>query len=114
MTLNIQQFRQRLQDDMGQLVLAIREAQDVAATVVLDQTSVGRVSRMDAMQQQAMAQALRERMQISHRRMQAALDRIDAGTFGVCCQCEDALDSKQLEADPAAVFCRACIADRRA
>lgn len=109
---DFQSVRQRLLDEIAQLDAALQEAHSSAATVVLDQTSVGRVSRMDAMQQQAMAQVLLERMQVSRRRLQAAVDRIDAGRYAICCQCEQALDAEQLERDPAAVFCRACIAER--
>ncbi|MBA3058489.1 MAG: molecular chaperone DnaK [Gammaproteobacteria bacterium] len=105
-------FRQRLLDEITRLDISMREAQGAMATVVLDQTSVGRIARMDALQQQAMAKALHERMQVSHRRLRAALNRINAETFGICCQCDDELDSQQLNKDPAAVFCLACIAEK--
>lgn len=114
MPCNFEYFRQRLLDEIAQLDISMQEAQGAMATVVLDQTSVGRVARMDAMQQQAMAQALHERMQVSHRRLQAALDRIDARSFGICCQCEEELDAQQLIRDPATVICLACIAEKSA
>lgn len=112
MQCDFEYFRQRLLDEIAQLDVSMQEAQGAMSTVVLDQTSVGRVARMDAMQQQAMAQALHERMKVSHRRLQAALNRINAKTFGICCQCEEELDSQQLSKDPAAVFCLACIAEK--
>lgn len=112
MQCNFEYFRERLLDEIARLNISMQEAQGAMATVELDQTSVGRVARMDAMQQQAMAQALHERMQVSHRRLQAALDRINAQTYGVCCQCEEELDAQQLKRDPATVLCLACIAER--
>ena len=67
--LDIEHFRNKL--------LAAREAiLDVAdtrnasaATVMLDQSSVGRLSRMDALQQQAMAQNNRQRAELELRRI---------------------------------------------
>lgn len=77
-------------------------------TVMLDQTSVGRLSRMDAMQQQAMAQGLKDRAQRNQRRLKAALDRIQAGVFGLCCRCGDPVTRERLTADPATPFCGDC------
>jgi DnaK suppressor protein len=77
-------------------------------TVMLDQTSVGRLSRMDAMQQQAMAQGLKDRAQRNQRRQQAALDRMQAGVFGLCCRCGDPVTHERLAADPATPFCGDC------
>ena len=77
-------------------------------TVTLDQTCVGRLSRMDALQQQAMASGLKDRTLRNEKRLQAALDRILSGTFGLCCQCRDPISRWRLTADPAAPFCADC------
>lgn len=50
------------------------------------------------------------------RRIDAALARIDAGRFGLCCQCHEPLDAAWLAADPATPFCQICaeeIAEKR-
>ena len=52
--------------------------------VALDQQSVGRLSRVDAMQRQAMAFASQARRQHEARMITAALGRIAAGDFGYC------------------------------
>lgn len=83
-------------------------ARENAATVILDQSSVGRISRMDAMQQQAMASFQRERMLIQQRRLSAALERKEAGTLGMCCQCELPIPLDRLLNDPATPFCADC------
>lgn len=51
-----------------------------AATVELDQTTRGRLSRTDAMQQQAMAAGLAARLSTEIRKTEAALDRIADGS----------------------------------
>ena len=100
-------------------LLAVRaeiEEQDQAtqadrAPVELDQTSVGRLSRMDALQVQAMAQAGRKRRSIELKRIDAALKRIEAGEFGACVRCGDDIPPARLEIDPAILVCMNCIAD---
>ena len=105
-------FRERLNADLRQLLEGIAQAQAAAGTVALDQSSVGRVSRMDAMQQQAMAIGLQERLAVQKRKLEAALERIESGSYGMCCQCQAEMDAERLEADPAAVFCAACATER--
>ena len=83
-------------------------ARENAATVTLDQSSVGRLSRMDAMQQQAMASVQRERLLVQQRRLTAAIQRKDAGTLGTCCQCELTIPIERLMSDPATPFCTDC------
>lgn len=70
-------FRKLLEQQSAESRDAIQAAD--TGTVMLDQTSVGRLSRMDAMQQQAMAKGLKERTQRNQIRLQAALDRMQAG-----------------------------------
>ena len=78
------------------------------ATVVLDQQSVGRLSRMDAMQQQAMANATHQRRLQEKSRLQAALQRITAGEFGYCADCGDDIPDARLDLNPAVQLCIGC------
>ncbi|MFN2309046.1 MAG: TraR/DksA family transcriptional regulator [Gammaproteobacteria bacterium] len=78
------------------------------ATVVLDQSSVGRLSRMDALQQQAMAQDGRRRAEEMLRRIAAALRRCEDGRYGTCLSCDEPIDPRRLELDPTATLCIAC------
>jgi DnaK suppressor protein len=101
---------------MRRRLLALRdELRSVAATgeasaavVELDQSKVGRLSRMDAMQAQAMAQASVQRREAQLRRIAAALRRIDDGEYGYCQECAEAIDPRRLEIDPTASLCIAC------
>lgn len=78
------------------------------ATVTLDQQSVGRLSRMDAMQRQAMAQATARRRQGRDARITAALARIDNGEFGYCQDCGEEIGLKRLTLDPTLPNCVSC------
>jgi DnaK suppressor protein len=77
-------------------------------TVTLDQQSVGRLSRMDAMQQQAMAKANQTRRDQMKTRITAALSRLDEGEFGYCLNCGDDIASKRLDFDPTVPTCLSC------
>lgn len=105
-------FEKRLRVELDTVVAALVQAADSAATVELDQSSVGRVSRIDAIQQQAMAIGFQNRLQLRKRKLEAALNRIAAERFGLCCECQDELEMERLEADPATVFCAACASHR--
>jgi len=65
-------------------------------------------------QQKAMTKLMHERLVTRGRQVEAALARIESGTYGLCCQCEAELDAPRLEADPAVVFCASCEAERDA
>ncbi len=79
-----------------------------AAVVELDQSRVGRLSRMDAMQAQAMAQASLQRHRLGLRKVSAALQRIEDGVYGNCLDCDRPIDPRRLEIDPTASLCIEC------
>jgi DnaK suppressor protein len=79
-----------------------------AAVVELDQTKVGRLSRMDAMQAQAMAQASEQRREQTLRQIDAAIKRIDDDEYGYCLQCDEPINPKRLEFDPTVTLCIEC------
>jgi len=89
------------------------EESGAAATAVveLDQTKVGRLSRMDAMQAQAMAQASARRREQTLRRIEAALQRLDNDEFGYCLECGESINIKRLEFDPTVELCIDCASE---
>lgn len=78
------------------------------APVELDQNKVGRLSRMDAIQVQAMAEAIEKRRQFELKRIETALGRLNQGEYGYCLTCGDEIELKRLELDPAASQCTGC------
>lgn len=73
--------------------------------VELDQTRVGRLSRMDALQVQAMAQEEARRRAFEIEKIDAALKRMDTGDYGFCVVCGECLPIERLEVDPTATTC---------
>ena len=78
------------------------------APVELDQQRVGRLSRMDALQGQAMAQETARRRAVGLQRIDAALARLDAGTYGYCARCDEPVEPARLALDPATPLCMEC------
>lgn len=96
-----------------QAELAALQAQSSGTTadrapVVLDQQSVGRLSRMDAMQGQQMAAAMEERRRQRINRIRQALRRLEGDDFGFCDDCGAFIGEGRLAADPIARRCISC------
>jgi len=83
-------------------------ANDAQSIVKLDQQSVGRLSRMDAIQQQAMALAVQQRRTNAKARIVAALARLDNDEFGYCINCGDEIGLNRLTVDPTIHSCMMC------
>jgi len=79
-----------------------------SAVVELDQSKVGRLSRMDALQSQAMSQEAGRRRELQMRAISAALLRLENGAYGDCRECEAPIAPKRLALDPTAVLCIEC------
>jgi len=103
-------------DDIRARLLALQQeleadaaaGEDAAGTVELDQSRVGRLSRMDAMQAQAMAQATDRRRESQLRGVKAALTRLEEGSYGLCLSCDQPINEKRLAIDPTATLCIDC------
>jgi len=101
-------LEQRLLDQQAELLGIADLIDSSAVSVKLDQSAIGRVSRVDAMQQQAMALASQERQDEHLRRIKSALARIDDGEFGDCLQCLNEIPMARLEIDPSIELCLDC------
>ncbi len=109
--LNVQEqqhFRQALLTLQEDLRTVEHSGNEAAQPVELDQTTVGRVSRMDALQAQAMAKESHQRRAILLQRIAASLQRLDQGTFGICLRCGEGISAKRLEFDPTTPVCVEC------
>jgi len=103
-------MKHRLKERRNELLSLKKSSRDSQAPVELDQTRMGRLSRMDAMQMQAMAQATAGRRAQEVQRIEQALKRIDEGDYGYCVGCDELIPAKRLELDPAIPTCVACAA----
>jgi len=103
-----EKIRQRLLQYQQDLRDQKENGAAAAKVVELDQTSVGRLSRMDALQGQAMSQEQGRRREIGLQKVAAALRRLDEGEFGYCVTCGQPIAEKRLEMDPAVALCIDC------
>lgn len=76
--------------------------------VELDQTRVGRLSRMDALQDQAMQIETDRRRQLELKKIEAALLRLAEGDYGYCVSCGEEIAVRRLELDPTTPVCIDC------
>lgn len=106
--LDLEQITRKLKAMREALLSESADSEDSRATVTLDQQSVGRLSRMDALQGQAMAKAEEERRQLMVRRIDAALTRLEREDFGECIECGEWISAKRLEWDPTVLKCIDC------
>ena len=101
-------FREKLLEQKTALLDLKETGQDAARTVELDQSRVGRLSRMDAMQAQAMSRETGRRRRAKLRQVDAALQRITDGTFGSCHECGEPISDGRLRFDPTVLLCIDC------
>lgn len=104
----LEAFEKRLREELIETVRLIDESREYRAPVELDQQSVGRLSRMDAIQSQAMAQDITRRRQHRTIAIEQAISRIRDGEFGYCAECGEAIAVRRLEVDPTFVACVRC------
>jgi len=105
---DLQQFESQLQKLKTELLEAGETSQQAEKVVELDQSRVGRLSRMDAMQAQAMSLETGRRRRQHIVDIDAALERIKAGDYGYCFECDEIINPKRLEADPTIRLCIRC------
>ena len=97
-----------IRNEMDQLKHLSEATKDSRAPVKLDQQSVGRLSRMDAMQQQSMELATEERRQSRLAALAAALRRVKSGDYGYCLKCDGKIAAGRLAVDLAVTLCIDC------
>ena len=105
-------LRARLEARLAELADLTDASAESRRPVELDQVAVGRLSRMDAMQMQAMAKASERRRAQEATRIRAALARMAEGEYGYCAKCGEPIAPKRLEIDPTVPTCISCASGR--
>ncbi|WP_223670896.1 TraR/DksA family transcriptional regulator [Kangiella shandongensis] len=101
-------YKEELQRLEAELMEYLGLTSESSQTVELDQARQGRVSRGDAMQQQAMVNASHVRDQKHLKAVRRALKRIDSDDYGFCLGCGENIDDKRLEIAPETELCLDC------
>ncbi len=104
----VAQLRAQLVTRQRELSELLENAGESTGPVTLDQQAVGRVSRIDAIQQQQMAIANQQQASDMLKRTELSLRRIDEGEYGSCLQCGEPIAYARLQAQPFANLCIDC------
>jgi len=107
-------YRTRLGADLAQQLEAIAGLLAATGKVAHDVSPDMRQARIDAMAQQVNTRDQLEKFNLRRRKVEAALARVDAGAYGLCCECHANIAAARLDADPAEVFCQECADEREA
>ena len=105
----LDELRSELQRQLGRLEKSMKVTAEALRPVELDQTAVGRLSRMDSLQNQSLSRGLREREIVRHSQIREALGRFDSGTYGVCTVCARSIPFDRLFVFPEAPECADCV-----
>jgi DnaK suppressor protein len=106
--IDLDMVREALLGELREIERLDRESAEAREIVQLDQTCVGRLSRVDALQRQALAQGAQRRRQQRRQRIQLALTRLDGEDFGYCEKCGEPIPENRLELDWTARTCIRC------
>ena len=102
------EFKNMLLSELQDITnISIKTVKD-RAPVELDQQAIGRLSRMDAMQQQSMDTAKEARRIGRLRLIEAALRRLEEGDYGYCLNCDESISDGRLKLDPTFSLCIDC------
>ena len=102
------ELKQELESQLQRLEQSMRVTEESLAPVQLDQTRVGRLSRMDELQNQSLAKNLREREEIKLALIAEALRRLPDGTYGLCRECGGSIAFARLLVYPESPSCASC------
>ena len=106
--IDLEAVRRALEDEQASLIESSAATAGDRNPVTLDQQSVGRLSRIDAIQVQEMARATEVRRKGRLQRIAGALKRIGDGGFGECLECGEDIAPKRLALDPTVTHCIDC------
>ena len=106
--IDVKAYKKRLTGMREEVEKLSEVTEEARQPVQLDQTMVGRLSRMDALQTQAMQLETERRRTVEIQRIDAALKRMDEGEFGYCVSCGINIELKRLKNDPTTPTCFDC------
>jgi len=101
-------WRKLIRQRIVNLNVQASSARESAGTVELDQSRVVRLSRMDALQTQAMQQETLRRNNRQLVELRKAEKRLDSDSFGYCDECGEQIARGRLELNPAVTLCIGC------
>lgn len=104
----LSELKQELEQELARLHRSMATTRDATRPVELDQSSIGRLSRVDAIQSQQLSKGLHEREQQREAQILEALERMAGGSYGRCVACGGAIPYGRLLVMPEARGCATC------
>lgn len=104
----IDELRADLDRQLRRLERSMKVTEAAMEPVKLDQTAVGRLSRIDTLQNQGLTRNLQEREQVKLAHIQEAFRRMEEGTYGLCVSCGGEIPFGRLYVMPEAPTCAIC------
>lgn len=105
----LKSYRQRLLDQRRKLIESVLDVEEEQSEIDADFGE--EVERMDRAQRESFRPALDRLDDIARQELEdteAALERVDAGTYGICIDCGRHIRRERLDAVPAASRCESC------
>ncbi|MQA89799.1 MAG: hypothetical protein GEU90_06140 [Gemmatimonas sp.] len=102
------ELERELQRAVERVERSIKTSGKAARPVKLDQTSVGRLSRIDALQNQHLSQGLQARDNARYAELSDALERLQRGDYGLCVGCGGPIPFERLIVFPETPRCATC------
>lgn len=103
-----QQLQQTLLRTLTRLERSVTTHGSASRPAEMDQTCIGRLSRIEALQNQGFTQGLKERERIQLEQVLDALRRIEDGSYGTCAACRVAIPFERLLVFPETRTCTRC------
>ncbi|MCK5154065.1 MAG: TraR/DksA C4-type zinc finger protein [Spirochaetales bacterium] len=104
---NIDKFRMLLTETMNELNESIKYLKE-ASRPIEPSCALGRLTRMEAIGEKGVNEAILARSKARLIRLENAMERIAAGTYGICVKCKQEIPGGRLEAVPEALICVNC------
>ncbi|MCP3689007.1 MAG: TraR/DksA family transcriptional regulator [Gammaproteobacteria bacterium] len=108
----LEQLKKLLAEQKQTIEQQLKQAKANTQPVTLDQQSVGRVSRIDAIQQQQMAVANQQQLMQQLHAANNSLKRIAENVYGLCLECAEPIGFDRLQVKPYAAYCLVCQSDK--
>jgi DnaK suppressor protein len=100
-------IRRRIESDLEAIAEQIAHLEAKINPIAPD-CSLGRLTRMEAMNEQEVNQRILDKTRLRQTRLRNALSRIDSEMFGICIDCEEAIGFERMSIRPESVRCVAC------
>lgn len=101
-------LRAELDRILTRLERSMRSTEEAMRPVMLDQSAVGRLSRIDSLQNQGLTRNLQEREQARLAQVVSAYQRLEEGSYGLCTECASEIDFDRLLVFPESPTCGRC------